>query len=84
MYYIFVGEDLKAINSDSVDLINCAQGAMWLNRPKFYQEARRVLRKNGVLCFYGYGIAKLDVKEASEMFFKVKNMQKFHLSSEHH
>ena len=65
------GEKMDDINADSVDLITCAQGAHWLDRPKFYDEARRTLKQNGVLCFYGYGIAMLDVEEASKLIFKV-------------
>ena len=56
------GEKMDDINSDSVDLITCAQEAHWLDRPKFYDGARRTLKQTGVLCFYGYGIAMLDVK----------------------
>ena len=63
---------MDEISSGSVDLITCAQGAHWLDRPKFYEEARRTLKQNGVLCFYGYGIAMLDIEEASKLIFKVQ------------
>ena len=66
------GEKLDDVSSDSVDLITCAQGAHWLDRPKFYEEARDTLKQNAVLCFYGYGIPRLDVEEASKVIFKVR------------
>ncbi len=63
---------MSFLGAGTVDLITVAQGAHWLDRPKFYDEARRVLKENGVLCFYGYGNAQLDLPKASEILQKVK------------
>ncbi len=59
------------LEADTVDLITVATGAHWLNRPKFYNEARRVLKQTGVLCFYGYGNVQLDLPEATDIVQKV-------------
>ena len=68
--HIFSGEKISAAPG-TVDLITCAQGAHWLNRDVFYEEARRVLKENGVLCFYGYGIPRLDKPEGTPLIVKV-------------
>ncbi len=63
---------MSFLEADTVDLITVAQGAHWLDRPKFYDEARRVLKTSGVLCFYGYGNVQLDLAEATDIVQKVK------------
>jgi ubiquinone/menaquinone biosynthesis C-methylase UbiE len=52
--YLEESETVKTINDQSVDLITVATGIHWLNRGKFYKEAERVLKKNGVLATWGY------------------------------
>lgn len=39
----------------SVDIVTVAQAAHWLDRPRFYAEARRVLAPAGVIAVWGYG-----------------------------
>src|SRR5919198_2933359 len=54
-YEVFPAE--KAIlEDDSVDLITVAQALHWFNFKEFYKEARRVLRKGGVIAAWAYGL----------------------------
>ena len=46
-------ENLPADNH-SVDVVVTATALHWFNIPKFYEEARRVLKPNGVLAILGY------------------------------
>lgn len=55
--YILAGET-TALLDHSVDLITVAQAIHWLNRPKFYQEARRVAKPGAVVAVWVYGLLK--------------------------
>ncbi len=44
------------LKSHSVDLITVAQAAHWFDLPKFYAEARRVLKPEGILALWCYQI----------------------------
>jgi SAM-dependent methyltransferase len=50
----------SGIESGSIDVITVAQSLHWFDRPAFYEEARRVLRPNGVLAVWTYGIPRLN------------------------
>ncbi|GGY85265.1 hypothetical protein GCM10011613_32980 [Cellvibrio zantedeschiae] len=52
----------------SVDLISVAQAAHWLDLEKFYAEAKRVLKPNGVIALISYQNAVLEDKECNRMF----------------
>lgn len=40
----------------SVDLVTVAQAVHWFDRPKFYDEVKRVLRPGGVVALWTYGL----------------------------
>jgi SAM-dependent methyltransferase len=40
------------LSANSVDVITVAQGIHWFDRPTFFAQARRILRRGGVLCVY--------------------------------
>ena len=44
----------------SIDAITVAQALHWFDLPRFWNEARRVLRQRGVLVAWSYGVASLD------------------------
>jgi len=46
--------------SESVDLITVAQALHWFDLPGFYAEVRRVLRPNGVLAVWTYGVLTVE------------------------
>lgn len=47
----------------SVDLVTVAQGLHWLDRGRFFAEARRVLKRGGAIAVWGYGDPVLDTPE---------------------
>jgi ubiquinone/menaquinone biosynthesis C-methylase UbiE len=49
--------------NDSVDVITVAQAAHWLDLPKFYAEAKRVLRSEGLLAIWCYGTFQFRNKD---------------------
>jgi SAM-dependent methyltransferase len=44
----------SGIHSEALDLIMVAQALHWFDLPRFYEEVRRVLKKNGVLAASAY------------------------------
>jgi SAM-dependent methyltransferase len=58
-YRVARAED-SGLENNSIDVITVAQSLHWFDRPAFYEEARRVLRPNGVLAVWTYGIPRLN------------------------
>ncbi len=58
-YHVARAED-SGLPGHSVDLLSAAQAAHWFDLPAFYAEARRVLRRDGVLALVSYGVPELD------------------------
>jgi ubiquinone/menaquinone biosynthesis C-methylase UbiE len=58
-YQCLPAEEL-GVEDKTVDLITAAQAAHWFNLPKFYDEARRVVKDQGVIALISYGVAQLD------------------------
>ena len=52
--------EASGIETGTLDLIAVAQGLHWFDRPAFYTETRRVLKPNGVLAVWTYGIPRLN------------------------
>ena len=52
--YRVAAADRSGLGDRSVDLVTVAQAAHWLDRPRFYAEARRVLRPAGVIALWSY------------------------------
>jgi ubiquinone/menaquinone biosynthesis C-methylase UbiE len=48
----------------SIDLITVAQAMHWFNLPQFYDEVRRVLKPNGLIASWCYGVMKIEGEEA--------------------
>jgi SAM-dependent methyltransferase len=47
-------------DNDSFDLIMVAQALHWFDQEKFFQEALRVLKPNGILAIFGYGFFEIS------------------------
>ncbi len=69
IYKVFPAEN-AVIESSTVDLITVAQALHWFNFEKFYSEVRRVLKKNGLLAVWTYGLVKIspEVDRITEKF----------------
>jgi SAM-dependent methyltransferase len=50
----------SGLDAASLDVITVAQALHWFERPAFYAEARRVLKPEGVLAVWTYGIPRLN------------------------
>lgn len=55
------------VEDHSVSLLTAAQAAHWFNFSQFYPEAKRVLKKGGVLAIWGYGLCQLNHDEANQL-----------------
>lgn len=49
-------ENLPFLKDGCVDLITVAQAMHWFNHEQFYKEVDRVLKPEGVVALYGYGL----------------------------
>jgi SAM-dependent methyltransferase len=56
IHYVCARAEQAPLASDSLDLITVAQAAHWFDLPRFYEEVDRVLRPNGVLALWCYGL----------------------------
>jgi ubiquinone/menaquinone biosynthesis C-methylase UbiE len=56
------------------DLITVAQAFHWFDQPKFFQEAKRVLKSTGVLAIWGYGLLSIDRQRDAEILHLYKNV----------
>jgi SAM-dependent methyltransferase len=50
----------SGLSDNCADLVTVAQALHWFDLPKFYAEARRVLRSGGVLAVWAYGIDTVE------------------------
>jgi SAM-dependent methyltransferase len=58
--YAVARAEESGLDDASVDVIAVAQSLHWFERPAFYAEARRVLKPQGVLAVWTYGIPRLN------------------------
>jgi SAM-dependent methyltransferase len=58
--YSVAKAESSGIPDASLDLITVAQALHWFDRPAFYTEARRVLKPQGVIAVWTYGIPRLN------------------------
>ena len=57
----------SGLADSSIDLVTVAQAAHWFDLPKFFAEARRVLKPGGALALWGYG--RLDLPGGMDAIF---------------
>ena len=57
-YRVAPAED-SGLTSASVDLVTVAQALHWFDLPRFYEEARRVLKPGGVIAAWAYTMCRI-------------------------
>ncbi len=60
----------SGLPAESVDLVTVAQALHWFDLTAFYAEARRVLRPNGVLSVWSYGIHTVDEPRIQALLYE--------------
>jgi len=50
------------------DLVTAAQAAHWFDLPRFYEEVRRIGRKDAIVALVSYGVLQLESAELNERF----------------
>lgn len=58
--YAVAPAEQSEIASRSVDLITVAQALHWFDMDRFYREARRVLKPEGMLAVWCYGLSRIN------------------------
>ena len=53
--YRLAASDKSGLPSQSVDLVTAAQALHWFNAPAFFDEAKRVLKRDSAIAVWGYG-----------------------------
>jgi len=57
--YALASETDSLLRAHSTDLVTVAQAIHWLNFERFYFETRRVLKKEGLIAVWGYGVTRI-------------------------
>lgn len=60
------------IKSESVDLITVAQALHWFDSKRFFHEAKRVLKGNGIIAVWSYNLLSVtpEIDQAINAFYK--------------
>ncbi|EGC30491.1 hypothetical protein DICPUDRAFT_157783 [Dictyostelium purpureum] len=64
-YKVSTAEKIDLPN-ESVDLITVAQAAHWFNLPVFYDETKRLLKNDGSLIIWSYGLMNITNNDAAQ------------------
>ncbi len=59
IFYLACLSEASCFSDSSVDLITVAQAFHWFDFERFHQEARRVLKDNGCLAVWCYGLCRI-------------------------
>src|SRR6187401_2219200 len=70
--YRVAGAEATGEPRGSADLVTVAQAAHWFDLDRFYTEARRVLRRGGILALISYGVVETDgdIDQAVQHFYR--------------
>ncbi|MES2678980.1 MAG: class I SAM-dependent methyltransferase [Bacteroidota bacterium] len=66
VHYAIERSENCSLPSDSADLITIANALHWFDFEKFFKEAKRVLKKNGVIAAWAYGPPRIS-KEVDQV-----------------
>ncbi len=73
IHYRVANANASGLDSHCVDLITVAQALHWFDLDRFYAEARRVLKSDGVIAAWSYGMIRVegaDVDTAIQHFYR--------------
>ncbi|XP_059160652.1 putative methyltransferase DDB_G0268948 isoform X2 [Physella acuta] len=70
---VAAAEDLRFLESGTVDLVTIATSLQWVNLDKFFSEVRRVLKPDGTFAAYSYWFDQLDNVEADTYLKHMRN-----------
>ncbi len=71
--YHVEGAEQVGLKSGSVDMVTVAQAVHWFDFDKFYAEVKRVLKPNGVIAVWTYGLPEVSPrvdKAVYQMLFR--------------
>ena len=62
----------SGLESDSIDLITVAQALHWFDLSRFWTEAKRVLKPQGVLAFWSYNVVSVapEIDRITDRFYR--------------
>lgn len=60
VHYQVAPAESSGIESNSIDLVAVAQALHWFDLPKFYEEARRVLKPGGIVAVWNYDFLQVS------------------------
>lgn len=60
--YRVVAAEATDLAPESIDAVTVAQALHWLDRPRFYEVARRALRPRGLVVAWCYGLFRVDTE----------------------
>lgn len=69
IYLLATAEDIP-LEDHSIDLITVAQALHWFDHEKFYQQANRVLKKDGVIAAWCYSLPRLVNDELNQLLLQ--------------
>lgn len=70
--YFSCPSEYSNIDSNSVDLVICAQSIHWFDLDKFYDEVKRVLKPDGVIAAWSYNLFRVN-QEIDDLIDKFYN-----------
>ena len=83
---IHASADHIPIKTHSVDLVCSAQAVHWFNLEKFYSEAKRVLKKQGIIAVWCYNQASINKKidaVVAKIYEKVRCDENFSIEKQY-
>jgi len=60
--YSIASAEQTGFANDQFDLITVGQAAHWFDLPKFYEEAKRIMKPGGLLALFGYKLPTIDAE----------------------
>jgi len=71
VHYRVASAESPDLEPQSVDLVTAAQAAHWFDRPKFYAQVKKILKPDGALAVWCYGLCSIeaDIDSCVQAFY---------------